>query len=86
MTTDAEKRLVRLEEDLCFLGEDVRKLEQVVTAQQRQLDSLLSEAKEVKRRLQDILALLTGDLIPGNGAPPHYQEHFWRDNKPRERS
>ena len=71
---DQEERIIRLEELAYFQEERLRELNEALTAQQQQIDTLehrLAETMELARNLLDQLGQ-NGNGDPVNDLPPHY--------------
>ena len=68
--SDQAKRLQRLEEQLYFQEESILQLNQALTRQQFQMDSLEHRLELAEQRLIALLPLLEEAGEPG--LPPHY--------------
>ena len=71
---DQEERIIRLEELAYFQEERLRELNEALTAQQQQIDTLehrLAETMELARNQRDQLGQ-TGTGAPVNALPPNY--------------
>jgi SlyX protein len=62
-------RIDALEMRLAYQDEAIETLNQTITAQWKQIDTLTRQLAEVKARLQDAESNATG---PANEPPPHY--------------
>lgn len=67
---DMEERLARLEEQLYFQEHTIQELNDVLFAQQRQMDAMQKILKEMAERERKILELVAEKT--GNSLPPHY--------------
>ncbi len=67
---DMEERLARLEEQLYFQEHTIQELNDVLFAQQRQMDAMQKILKEMAERERKILELVAEK--PENSLPPHY--------------
>ena len=67
---DTTQRIQRLEEQLYFQEESIKQLNQALTGQQFQLDSLQRRLELAEKRLAALLPLL--DAGGEAGLPPHY--------------
>ena len=67
---DMEERLARLEEQLYFQEHTIQELNDVLFAQQRQLDAMQKTLTEMAERERKLLELVAEK--PENSLPPHY--------------
>ena len=65
-----EERLARLEEQLYFQEHTIQELNDVLFAQQRQLDAMQKTLTEMAERERKLLELVAEK--PENSLPPHY--------------
>ena len=65
-----EERLARLEEQLYFQEHTIQELNDVLFAQQRQLDAMQKTMTEMAERERKLLELVAEK--PENSLPPHY--------------
>ena len=67
---DMEERLARLEEQIYFQEHTIQELNDVLFAQQRQLDAMQKTLTEMVERERKLLELVAEK--PENSLPPHY--------------
>ena len=67
---DMEERLARLEEQIYFQEHTIQELNDVLFAQQRQLDAMQRTLTEMAERERKLLELVAEK--PENSLPPHY--------------
>ncbi len=67
---DMEERLTRLEEQIYFQEHTIQELNDVLFAQQRQLDAMQKTLTEMAERERKLLELVAEK--PENSLPPHY--------------
>lgn len=67
---DMEERLARLEEQIYFQDHTIQELNDVLFAQQRQLDAMQKTLTEMAERERKLLELVAEK--PENSLPPHY--------------
>ena len=67
---DMEERLARLEEQIYFQEHTIQELNDVLFAQQRQMDAMQKTLTEMAERERKILELVAEK--PENSLPPHY--------------
>ena len=67
---DMEERLARLEEQIYFQEHTIQELNDVLFAQQRQLDAMQKTLTEMAERERTLLELVAEK--PENSLPPHY--------------
>ncbi|HJB64704.1 MAG TPA: SlyX family protein [Candidatus Mailhella merdavium] len=67
---DMEERLARLEEQIYFQEHTIQELNDVLFAQQRQLDAMQKTLTEMAERERKLLELVAEK--PENSLPPHY--------------
>ena len=67
---DMEERLARLEEQIYFQEHTIQELNDVLFAQQRQLDAMQKTLTEMADRERKLLELVAEK--PENSLPPHY--------------
>lgn len=67
---DMEERLARLEEQLYFQEHTIQELNDVLFAQQRQMDAMQKTLTEMAERERKLLELVAEK--PENSLPPHY--------------
>ena len=67
---DMEERLARLEEQIYFQEHTIQELNDVLFAQQRQLDAMQKTLTEMAERERILLELVAEK--PENSLPPHY--------------
>lgn len=67
-----EERVQRLEEDNYFLSRRVRKLDEALTLQQRQLDDLERKLARMSAEVERLKEIAEEGNAPVNTPPPHY--------------
>ena len=67
-----EERVQRLEEDNYFLSRRVRKLDEALTLQQRQLDDLERKLARMSAEVERLKEIASEGTAPVNTPPPHY--------------
>lgn len=67
-----ERRIARLEESLFFQDRLLSGLNDALTGQQHQLDSMEESLKELRERMEEMRLLLERGTGPANTPPPHY--------------
>lgn len=67
---DMEERLARLEEQIYFQEHTIQELNDVLFAQQRQMDAMQKTLTEMAERERKLLELVAEK--PENSLPPHY--------------
>lgn len=73
-----EMRIIRLEENVYFLEERLKELDNHMREQQDQLDAIEKNFQQLNHALQDIRTLLSSSAakIPAQ-PPPHYGPQTW---------
>lgn len=74
---DAESRLTRLEENLCFAEAELKGLGEALAAQQNQLDALARDLELVQARLHEAVEIMENGQAPVNAVPPHHVARLW---------
>lgn len=66
-----EEQIVELESRLAFQEHSINELNEIVTRQQGQLDTLLASVQLLNKKLKEVAEVGSG-ITGGNDKPPHY--------------